>query len=136
MITKNCAHDKIKPDEILRNHLVLAVREEKRRERLLRVNDLTSTKAIEICKASEQTSQQLKLITSGTEESVGAINTEPPPNTQRPPPPARMQILWISARKSPVPCQRANLPQVWAEEPLSIKVPINQSKGKCCGRST
>ena len=84
VIVKNCAHDEITPDEILRDHLVLGVRDEKIRKRLLRVNDLTLSKAIDICKASEQTSQQLKLITSGTEESVGAVNTEPPPNTQRP----------------------------------------------------
>ena len=113
--------------------MVLGVRDEKIRERLLRVNDLSLSKAIDICKASEQTSQQLKLITSGTEQSVGAVNTEPPPNTLRPRDPslhqAGMQILWISAWKSPVPSQRANMPQVWTEEPLSIKVPINQSKG-------
>lgn len=83
VIAKNCAHDEITPDEILRDRLVLGVRDEKIRERLLRVNDLTLTKAIDICKASEQTSQQLKLITSGTEESVGAVNTEPPPSTRR-----------------------------------------------------
>ena len=70
--------------KILRDPLVLGVRDEKIRERLLRVNDLTLTKVIDICKASEQTSQQLKLITSGTEESVDAINTEPPLNTRRP----------------------------------------------------
>lgn len=70
VIAKNCAHNEITPDEILRDRLVLGVRDEKLRERLLRVNDLTLTKAVDICKASEQTSQQLKLITNGAEESV------------------------------------------------------------------
>lgn len=84
VIAKNCAHNEITPDEILRDRLVLGVRDEKLRERLLRVNDLTLTKAVDICKASEQTSQQLKLITSGAEESVGAVKTEPPQNTRRP----------------------------------------------------
>ena len=68
--------------------MVLGVRDDKVRERLLRVNDLTLSKAIDICKASEQTSQQLKLIASGTEESVGAVRTqhknEPPQNIRRP----------------------------------------------------
>lgn len=92
VIAKNCAHDEITPDEILRDRLVLGVRDEKVRERLLRVNDLSLSKAIDICKAAEQTSQQLKLITSGTDESVGAVRTEPkndlknepPQNTRRP----------------------------------------------------
>ena len=83
-IAKNCAHNEITPDEILRDRLVLGVRDEKIREHLLRVNDLTLSKTIDICKASEQTSQQLKLITSRTDESVGAINTELPLNTRRP----------------------------------------------------
>ena len=83
VIAKNGAHDEITPDEILRDRLVLGVRDEKIRESLLRVNDLTLAKAIAIYKASEQTSQQLKF-GSGTEESVGAVNTEPPPNTRRP----------------------------------------------------
>ena len=92
VIAKNCAHDEITPDEILRDCLVLGVRDEKVRERLLRVNDLSLSKAIDICKAAEQTSQQLKLITSGTDESVGAVRkepkndlkNEPPQNTRRP----------------------------------------------------
>ena len=81
VIAKNCTHDKIILDEILRDRLVLGVRDEKIGEHLLQVNDLTLTKAKDICKASEQTGLQLKLITSGAEESVGAVNTEPPPNT-------------------------------------------------------
>ncbi|XP_067047046.1 uncharacterized protein [Acropora muricata] len=76
VIAKNCAHDEITPDEILRDRLVLGVRDDKVRERLLRVNDLTLSKAIDICKSSEQTNQQLKMITSGTEEAVGAVETE------------------------------------------------------------
>ena len=62
VIAKNCAPEEITPDEILRDRLVLGVRDEKVRERLLRINDLTLSKAIDICKAAEQTSQQLKLI--------------------------------------------------------------------------
>ena len=76
VIAKNCAHDEITPDEILRDRLVLGVRDDKVRERLLRVNDLTLSKAIDIFKAAEQTNQQLKMITSGTEETVGAVKTE------------------------------------------------------------
>ena len=88
VIAKNCALEEITQDEILRDRLVLGVRDEKVRERLLRINDLTFSKAIDICKAAEQTSQQLKLIATGTDESVGAVRTEqknvPPQNTRRP----------------------------------------------------
>ena len=87
VIAKNCALEEITPDEILRDRLVLGVRDEKVRERLLRINDLALSKAIDICKAAEQTSQQLKLIATGTDESVGAVRAEqknvPPQNTRR-----------------------------------------------------
>ena len=87
VIAKNCALEEITPDEILRDRLVLGVRDEKVRQRLLRINDLALSKAIDICKAAEQTSQQLKLIATGTDESVGAVRTEqknvPPQNTRR-----------------------------------------------------
>ena len=88
VIAKNCALEEITPNEILGDRLVLGVRDEKVRERLLRINDLTLSKAIDICKAAEQTSQQLKLIATGTDESVGAVRTKqknvPPQNTRRP----------------------------------------------------
>ena len=75
VIAKNCSHNEITPEEILRDRLILGLRDDKVRERLLRVNDLTSSNAIDICKAAEQTSQQLKMITSRTEETVGAVKT-------------------------------------------------------------
>ena len=88
VIAKNCALEEITPDEILHDRLVLGVRDEKVRERLLRINDLTLSKAIDICKAAEQTSEQLKLIATGTDKSVGAVRTEQknvlPQNTRHP----------------------------------------------------
>ncbi|CAB4036167.1 Hypothetical predicted protein [Paramuricea clavata] len=42
-IARNCAHDSITPDEILRDRLVLGIRDDHVRERLLRLNDLTIT---------------------------------------------------------------------------------------------
>ena len=70
MIAKNCAHDGITPDEILRDRLVLGLRDDKVRERLLRINDLSLLKAVDICKAAEQTSQQIKMMNSGLEDSL------------------------------------------------------------------
>ena len=72
-IAKNCAHDGITPDEILRDRLVLGLRDDKMRERLLRINDLTLEKAIDICKASEQTSAQLQAMQSGTHDVVSFV---------------------------------------------------------------
>ena len=57
VIAKNCAHETITPDEILRDRLVLGLRDEKVRERLLRINDLTLHKTVDICKAAEQTNK-------------------------------------------------------------------------------
>lgn len=53
MIVKNCVYDKIILDEILRDRLVFGVRDEKVRERFLRVNDLILFKVIDICKVVE-----------------------------------------------------------------------------------
>ena len=58
MIAKNCQHEDITPEEILRDRIVLGIRDDKmreRRERLLRYNDLTLQKAVDLIKAAEQT---------------------------------------------------------------------------------
>ena len=53
-IAKNCQHEDITPEEILRDRIVLGIRD-KMRERLLRYNDLTLQKAVDLIKAAEQT---------------------------------------------------------------------------------
>ena len=55
MIAKNCAHDGITPNEILRDRFVLGICDDKVLERLLRVTDLTLQKALDIilCKVAE-----------------------------------------------------------------------------------
>ena len=50
-ITKNCQHESITPDEILRDRIVLGIRDDKMHERLLRLNDLTLKKAVDLIKA-------------------------------------------------------------------------------------
>ena len=77
MIVKNCAHDGITPDKLLRDCLVLGIGDDKVQERLLQVTDLTLQKAIDICKAAEQTSQQLKMMSSTSEEVVGVARQTP-----------------------------------------------------------
>ena len=55
MIAKNCQQEEITPEEILRDRIVLEIRDDKMRERLLRYNDLTFQKAVDLIKAAEQT---------------------------------------------------------------------------------
>ena len=50
-IAKNCRHESITPDEILRDRIVLGIRDDKMHERLLRLNDLTLKKAVDLIKA-------------------------------------------------------------------------------------
>ena len=47
-IAKNCQHEDITPEEILRDRIVLGIRDDKMRERLLRYNDLTLQKAVDL----------------------------------------------------------------------------------------
>ena len=71
-IARNCDHESITPEEILRDTLVLGIRDDKVCERLLRTDSLTLKKAIDIIKAAEETQQQVKLMTSA-ELLVNAI---------------------------------------------------------------
>ena len=72
-IATNCKHDEITADEILRDRIVLGIRDDKICERLLRSNDLTLRKAIDIVKAAEQTEQQVKNMKDETK--VNALNS-------------------------------------------------------------
>ena len=60
-------------DEILRDRIVLGIRDDKMRERLLRLNDLTLQKAVDLIKAAEQTEQQVKLM-SGNPGGTANVN--------------------------------------------------------------
>ena len=52
---------------------MLGLRDDKMRERLLRINDLTLEKAIDICKVLEQTSAQLQAMQIGTYDVVSYV---------------------------------------------------------------
>ena len=74
-IAKNCLYESITPDEILRDRIVLGIRDDKMRERLLRLNDLTLQNTVDLIKAAEQTEQQVKLMrgNSGGTANVNAL---------------------------------------------------------------
>ena len=114
---------------------MLGLRDVKMRERLLRINDLTLEKAIDICKESEQTSAQLQAMQSGTHDVVSFVRkrqtrdevSRPTNRTHKKDEYAeesyssratRLQVLWASERATRMPCLWANLSKVWKEEPL------------------
>ena len=49
----------------MRDSLVLGIRDDRVRERLLRLNDLSLQQAVDIIKSSEQTQQQVKQMAGG-----------------------------------------------------------------------
>lgn len=59
---KNCQHEDVTPEEILHDKIILGIRDDKMRERLLRYNDLTLQKAVALIKAAKQTEHQVKLM--------------------------------------------------------------------------
>ena len=61
-VAKNCQHEDVIPEEILHDRIVLGIRDDKMRERLLRYNDLTLQKAVALIKAAKQTEHQVKLM--------------------------------------------------------------------------
>ena len=69
-IAKNGQHEEITPEEILRDRIVLGIRDDKMRERLLRYNDLTLQKAVDLIKAAEQTEHQVKLMGASANVNV------------------------------------------------------------------
>ena len=55
-------------DELIRDHLVIGVKDSSLKERLLREQNLTLDKALKLCKASETASEQLKSLSKKVEE--------------------------------------------------------------------
>ena len=56
-------------DSLIRDRVVVGIRDSKIKERLLRDSDLTLERAIDICKANEAAQAQMKVLT-GTENSA------------------------------------------------------------------
>ena len=61
-MANNYGPEDITPDDIFRDRLVLDLNDDKMRERMLGINDLSLKKAIDMCKADEQTSAQLQVM--------------------------------------------------------------------------
>lgn len=61
-LAEGCDFGTITAEEILRDRLLFGVRDNKLRERLLRETKLTLEKSDEICRASESTTAQMKVV--------------------------------------------------------------------------
>ncbi len=70
LIAKNCNFDSLE-DELVRDRLVYGTNSERVKERLLREEELTSVRALKICRVDEQSNKQLKAM--NTEGEVHAI---------------------------------------------------------------
>ena len=68
-LAEGCNFEVINPKEILCHRLLFGIRDNKVRERLLRETSLTLAKTDEICRASESTTAQMKLVENLTDPS-------------------------------------------------------------------
>ena len=91
-------------DNLLRDRVVLGIRENGTRKKLLAERKLTLEKCISICRATETTSKQLKEIAS---EEVNAINSaRRPSHSTGNPPSKRTATTGIPRNKGSGPGQR------------------------------
>ena len=70
-IVANCDFDSLTPDQLLRDRLVIGIRNGKVRENLLKEKKLTLEKALDIASAAESTAAQMKVMT--TESGLNAV---------------------------------------------------------------
>jgi RNase H-like domain found in reverse transcriptase/Reverse transcriptase (RNA-dependent DNA polymerase)/Integrase zinc binding domain len=85
-LAKSCQFDGME-DSMIRDRVVMGVKEDATRHKLLQTRDLTLSKAIDICKASEAAGQQLRAMTA--QDHVQALrhttrSDTPPRPTPRP----------------------------------------------------
>ena len=71
-----CEHDKITPDELLRDRIVFGIADRKVRERLLREDNLDLKKTLMVCRASELSAAQIREVSKLGEMSVNAVETK------------------------------------------------------------
>lgn len=74
-LAEGCSFDTITPEELLRDRLVFGIRDAKVRRQLLRETNLTLKKTDEICRTSESTAEQMKVVEENPEtKQVNAVN--------------------------------------------------------------
>lgn len=71
-----------KADELLRDRIVCGIVDNTTRKQMLQKKSLTLQSCVDICRASEATSRQLKVM--GGEDKVHWMNQKPKRNTAKP----------------------------------------------------
>ena len=98
-MSKTCGLCSCMKDKLLMDRLLMGVRDDKMREKMMATHDLTLTKAIEICKAVEVATVQMKAMK--TEETVHKVRQKKSDKKPRKPKqktPANLQSMNVGNR--------------------------------------
>lgn len=76
MLAESCDFQTITPDEILPDHLMFRIKDDKVTERLLRESTLTLSKMDEICRAAESMTAQMKVVSDTSETAINALKSQ------------------------------------------------------------
>ena len=82
-LTKTCNFCDCMRYSIIRDRIVLGIRDNRTRKRLLQERKLTLPKCIDLCKSSEATNSQLKTISGAQSEDVHSVKDKHPPSKRR-----------------------------------------------------
>ena len=74
-LAANCDFENVTPDQLLCDRIVFGIADAKVRERLLRESDLTLTKCLDICRACEVSSVQMREVSKMHEMTISAIGS-------------------------------------------------------------
>ena len=75
MLADGCDFPTISPNKILQDRLVLGIKDDKVRERLLRESNLTLCKTDEIRQAAESMVAQMKVVSDTSETTINAVKS-------------------------------------------------------------
>ena len=82
-IADKCAFDAIMPDDFLRDRIIFGIADNKVRERLLREPELNLAKTLDICRASEMSQAQIKVMKEFNPPNVHLQKTRSPQRDSR-----------------------------------------------------
>lgn len=86
-IAKNCNF--LDRERMLRDRIVVGIRDQRVQQRLLEIRDLTLERAVEICRSAELSREHARLLTKSPVPVVDAINRKVPLQPKKPSPKAK-----------------------------------------------
>ncbi|XP_063394114.1 uncharacterized protein LOC134679168 [Cydia fagiglandana] len=109
-IAKNCNFDK-QLDRMLRDRIVVGIREQRVQQKLLEIKDLTLERAVDVCRSAELSREHARVLAKQTTAEVDAVQrrapaqhskpSQSPPNTQ-----AKYNLSLLSNKK--YKCKKCN----------------------------